>query len=60
MQKRSSGSLKMCLAIQYLIYTYKKDLALNIIQWLIFHKTKPNQTNEVIKLATPGKNVSLE
>ena len=28
----------------YLIYTYKKDFALNDPQWLICHKTKPNQT----------------
>ena len=26
----------------YLIYKYKKDLALNNLQWLICHKTKPN------------------
>ena len=23
---------------------YKEDLALNNAQWLIYHKTKPNQT----------------
>ena len=23
---------------------YKTDLALNNLQWLIYHKTKPNQT----------------
>ena len=34
---------KMCLEIIYLIYMYKKDLALNDLQWLICHKTKPNQ-----------------
>ena len=28
----------------YLIYMYKPDLALNNLQWLICHKTKPNQT----------------
>ena len=28
----------------YLIYTYKKDLALNNLKWLICHKTKPNWT----------------
>ena len=33
----------MCLEIIHLIYVYKKDLALNNLQWLIFHKTKPNQ-----------------
>ena len=27
----------------YLIYMYKEDLALNNLQWLISHKTKPNQ-----------------
>ena len=49
----SSGSsknviYKMCLEIVYLIYMYKKNLALNNIQWLIRHKTKPNQTTFVI------------
>ena len=34
---------KMCLEIIYLIYTYKKHLALNNQQWLICYKTKPNQ-----------------
>ena len=27
----------------YLIYMYKKELALNNLQWLIYHKTHPNQ-----------------
>ena len=27
----------------YLIYVYKEDLALNNLQWLICHKTQPNQ-----------------
>ena len=27
----------------YLIYMYKQDLVLNNLQWLISHKTKPNQ-----------------
>ena len=26
-----------------LIYMYKEDLALNNLQWLICHKTQPNQ-----------------
>ena len=26
-----------------LIYMYKQDSALNNLQWLIYHKTKPNQ-----------------
>ena len=37
---------KMCLEIIYLIYTYKEDLykkELNNLQWLICHKTQPNQ-----------------
>ena len=28
----------------YQIYIYKEGLALNNLQWLICHKTKPNQT----------------
>ena len=32
---------KMYLEIIYLIYMYKQDLALNNLQWLICHKTKP-------------------
>ena len=27
----------------YLIYMYKEELSLNNLQWLICHKTKPNQ-----------------
>ena len=34
---------KICLEIIYLIYMYKKDLALNNLQWLIYHKTQANQ-----------------
>ena len=34
---------KMCLEIIYLIYMYKEDLALNNLQWLIYHKTQPIQ-----------------
>ena len=36
---------KMCLQIKYLylVYEYKDDLALNTLQWLICHKTQPNQ-----------------
>ena len=47
-KKMSSGSSKnvidkMCLEIVYLIYMYKKGLTLNDLQWLICHKTQPNQ-----------------
>ena len=28
---------------KYLIYMYKEELALNNLQWLICHKTQPNQ-----------------
>ena len=38
----------MCLEIIYLIYIYKKDLALNILQWLVYHKTQPNQIRSFI------------
>ena len=27
---------------------YKEDLALNNLQWLIYHKTKPNQTKSYV------------
>ena len=27
----------------YIIHVYKEDLAINILQWLICHKTQPNQ-----------------
>ena len=33
---------KMYLEITSLMYTYKKDLALNNLQWLICLKTKPS------------------
>ena len=39
----SVGSLKN----DYLIYMYKKDLPLNNLQRLIYHKTKPNQTPKI-------------
>ena len=47
-KKTSSGSFKnviykMGLEIMYLIYIDKKDLALDNLQWLICHKTQPNQ-----------------
>ena len=38
---------KMFLSIIYLIYTCTDDLALNNLQWLICHKTKPNQINHL-------------
>ena len=41
----SSGSFtnviyKLCLEIRSLMYMYKKDSALNNLQWLICHNTK--------------------
>ena len=39
---------KMCLEIIYLIYMYKKDLALNNLQWLICHQTKPNKIFQLL------------
>ena len=46
----SSDSFKndiyqMCVEIIFHIYV-KKYLALNNLQWLLFHKTKPNQTKQ--------------
>ena len=31
-------------SLSYLVYMFKEDLALNNLQWLICHKTKPNKT----------------
>ena len=31
------------------MYMYKEDLALNNLQWLICHKTKPNQLKVLLK-----------
>ena len=59
----SPGSLinvinKMNLQIIYLIYTYKKDLALNNQQKLIFNKTKQNKTKPKVYLVHgPKKNL---
>ena len=27
----------------YMIYMYKEDVILNDLQWLIYHKTQPNE-----------------
>ena len=48
----SSGSFKiviykMCL---YIIYMYKKNLAINDLQWLICHKAKRNKTKIILEL----------
>ena len=34
---------KISLQIIYLIYMYKEDMALNNLQWMIYHKTNPTQ-----------------
>ena len=39
-----------CVYKSYLICMYKQDLALNDIQWLICHKTQPNQTKPITRL----------
>ena len=36
--------VKICLKIMNLIYMYKKNLALNDQQWLIYPQTKQNKT----------------
>ena len=53
-EKMSWGLFKnviynMRLEIIYLIYTYKKDLALSNLQWLICHKRKPSQIHVWVK-----------
>ena len=54
MQKRALVCLRI-LSIKcvyksyiYLIYMYEQDMALNNLQWLICHKTEPNQTTAEI------------
>ena len=37
---------KMCLEIIYLIYMYKENLALNNLQWLIYHETKQTKSTQ--------------
>ena len=37
----------------------KKDLALNNLQWLICHKTKPNQTKHVYLIYMCKKDLAL-
>ena len=48
---------KMCLQFIYLIYMYKEDLALNNLQWLICHKTKPKETF-LTKLCCPNQPIA--
>ena len=38
----------MCLEIIYLMYMYEKNFALNNLQGLICHKTKPNQKSSLL------------
>ena len=54
-QKMTLGSFKnvihkICLEIIYLVYIFKKDLALNNQQWLLCHKTKQNKTKLSVSL----------
>ena len=37
---------------------YKMDLALNNLQWLIYHKTKPNQ-NDLNSVLNDPKSVDM-
>ena len=41
--------LDFFLQIIYLIYMNKPELALDYLQWLMCHKTNPNQSNFEIK-----------
>ena len=40
----------MGLEIMCLIYMHKKDLAFNVLQWLICHKNKPNESSQDIEI----------
>ena len=33
----------MCVCVCVCVFIYKEDLALNNLQWLMCHKTQPNQ-----------------
>ena len=49
----------MFLQTIYLIYMYKKDLALNNLQWLICHPTKRNQTESTNRIQIPHRAVCI-
>ena len=42
----------------YIIYMYKEDLALNNLQWLICHKTQPNQISKLVSINTNNLQVN--
>ena len=47
-----------CFEIIHLIYVYKKDLALNNLQWMSCHKTKPSKIkSKKINRSEPFKKV---
>ena len=50
---------KMCLQITYTLYIYiyicKQDLALNNLQWLIYHKTEPSFKSKITFKRIPHK-----
>ena len=50
----------MCLEIIYLIYMNKKDLALNKLQGLRYHKTKASQTKSLLKKTYFWSNVESQ
>ena len=56
------NGIKMCLEIKYLIYMDKKDLPLNNLKWLVYHKTKTRQIScyqqYIIKVMDYGMIVS--
>ena len=39
---------------------YKQDLALNNLQWLICHQTKPNQTKFIIQRFMKSVNLNIQ
>ena len=42
-----------------IIYTYNEDLALNNLQWLLCHKTKPNQIKPGFKTKEKKESKSI-
>ena len=48
----------MCLQIINLIYMYRQYSALNNLQWLICHKTKPNRNPKAHSKIKPNLNIS--
>ena len=53
-EKGAFGSSLTIVDLLTYLYMYKEDLALHNLQWLICHKTTPNQTKPIIVLKMAG------